>query len=131
MAPSSTVAVKPGNSRTKKRRPSELFRKKYFETNIWTGEREWDVVIKHNERYMQLTDLSLNSRHYKVLDMYKESSLSVYLIKDPKFEFTDNQPVGRPGFKWEKGVRENAVKNSPFSQLEADRADWNSLEAEG
>jgi len=48
------------------------------------------------------------------LDMCKVSLPSLCIIKRPKAEFTGNQLVRRPGFKWEEGVKEDALRFPQF-----------------
>jgi hypothetical protein len=38
------MVVKPGNYPKKNRKPSELFQKENLKANIWTCEREWEVM---------------------------------------------------------------------------------------
>jgi hypothetical protein len=42
--------------------------------------------------------------------MFKYSLSTAYPKKTLKAEFTGNRPLGRPRFKWEEGIKEDASR---------------------
>jgi hypothetical protein len=88
-------------------------------------------IIQYNKKlYTEFKDLALNSIHYKLPDMYKDSL--PFRIPNITSENGGHWQSARGSTKVGMGGRcdRRRCQSASVSQLEADSADRNSLEAE-
>ena len=67
-------------------------------------------IIKYNGEYYTILKILHYIQELQNVGHVQKLLASCKPKKGTKAEFNDNRPDGRPGFRWEEGVKEDAVR---------------------